>query len=782
MGVAVPAGNRYILDLRRNPKHLVSFSEPQDHTGAVLRKLLQAMKDYFQEEVNWPASALMAGGTGMSLNYETVVDHNNKCPVIMAIGPPAAGKTTALRACLSLVGRTEVDDFSEAGALEESIASSLPFGWDDPQSMKKLGPVFIQLFNKAGKTSCRKEAKPKSLPVVTSNFHRCDTEAQSSRCSFVSFRRTTNPHSVYKERELNAKLEEAKADAPRAIASLIRLGEVFCRDEEQARLNDIEQRLSTILQGGPRTAQVYALPMWFTEKLLAYAGMEAEMEAVWTYMEEVVSEVILANTSIQSHTANMPENNDNTAIIETVEAMVETMTLREINRSIRLLEAEINSVRHTSVIAVHLPTFHKLTNIGISLAELEAGLRPVERKRTWFLHEDSETDIFTRSRGQDSIGKGQQKMASGCWPVSIQLYREDRIGGQAEAQEEGSVQGEAQGEGSVQGEAQEEGSVQGEAQGGRKRAGRGPGGRKRAGRGPGRRKRAGRGPRRKEACRERPRRKEACRQRPREKEACRQRPRRKEACRQRPREKEACRQRPREKEACRERPRRKEACRERPREKEACRQRPREKEACRQRPRRKEACRERPREKEACRQRPREKEACRQRPREKEACRERPRRKEACRQRPRGEGSVQAEAQEEGSVQAEAQGEGSVQAEAQEEGSVQGEAQEEGSVQGEAQGEGSVQAEAQGEGSVQAEAQEEGSVQGEAQGEGSVQAEAQGEGSVQAEAQEEGSVQAEAQGEGSVQAEAQEEEGPQGGVQQQPRGAASSAAKKTHVP
>ncbi|KAI8493908.1 hypothetical protein Bbelb_282550 [Branchiostoma belcheri] len=29
----------------------------------------------------------------------------------------------------------------------------------------------------AGKTSCRKEAKPKSLPVVTSNFHRCDTEA-----------------------------------------------------------------------------------------------------------------------------------------------------------------------------------------------------------------------------------------------------------------------------------------------------------------------------------------------------------------------------------------------------------------------------------------------------------------------------------------------------------------------------------------------------------------------------------------------------------------------------
>ncbi|KAI8516327.1 hypothetical protein Bbelb_049080 [Branchiostoma belcheri] len=41
-----------------------------------------------------------------------------------------------------------------------------------------------------GKTSCRKEAKPKSLPVVTSNFHRCDTEATPECSEFTSNRGT----------------------------------------------------------------------------------------------------------------------------------------------------------------------------------------------------------------------------------------------------------------------------------------------------------------------------------------------------------------------------------------------------------------------------------------------------------------------------------------------------------------------------------------------------------------------------------------------------------------
>ncbi|KAI8516528.1 hypothetical protein Bbelb_051090 [Branchiostoma belcheri] len=46
------------------------------------------------------------------------------------------------------------------------------------------------------------------------SYTKSNKTRQISRCNFISFRRTTKPHVVYKERELNAKLEEGKADPP----------------------------------------------------------------------------------------------------------------------------------------------------------------------------------------------------------------------------------------------------------------------------------------------------------------------------------------------------------------------------------------------------------------------------------------------------------------------------------------------------------------------------------------------------------------------------------------
>ncbi|KAI8493196.1 hypothetical protein Bbelb_292000 [Branchiostoma belcheri] len=103
---------------------------------------------------------------------------------------------------------------------------------------------------------------------------------RTSRCNFTSFRRTTKPHVVYKERELNAKLGGGKSDAPRALAASIRLGQVFLLDEEQAALSDNEQRPGTILQGGPRTAQVYVLPVWFTHQLIAKSPPALELQEI----------------------------------------------------------------------------------------------------------------------------------------------------------------------------------------------------------------------------------------------------------------------------------------------------------------------------------------------------------------------------------------------------------------------------------------------------------------------------------------------------------------------
>ncbi|KAI8481578.1 hypothetical protein Bbelb_406780 [Branchiostoma belcheri] len=65
-----------------------------------------------------------------------------------------------------------------------------------------------------------------------------------------------------------------------ALAASIRLGQVFLLDEEQAALSDIEQRPGTIQQGGPRTAQVYVLPVWFTHQLIAKSPPALELQEI----------------------------------------------------------------------------------------------------------------------------------------------------------------------------------------------------------------------------------------------------------------------------------------------------------------------------------------------------------------------------------------------------------------------------------------------------------------------------------------------------------------------
>ncbi|KAI8516450.1 hypothetical protein Bbelb_050310 [Branchiostoma belcheri] len=65
------------------------------------------------------------------------------------------------------------------GAMD-SIANNVDAiarGWDRTGIRGAVSRAPVELLLQAGKTSCRKEAKPKSLPVVTSNFHRCDTKA-----------------------------------------------------------------------------------------------------------------------------------------------------------------------------------------------------------------------------------------------------------------------------------------------------------------------------------------------------------------------------------------------------------------------------------------------------------------------------------------------------------------------------------------------------------------------------------------------------------------------------
>eukprot|EP00058_Branchiostoma_floridae_P008546 XP_002594034.1 hypothetical protein BRAFLDRAFT_68526 [Branchiostoma floridae] len=76
------------------------------------------------------------------------------------------------------------------------------------------------------------------------------TGSMTSRIAAIPLIPTDKPHDAVMDTELSAALEEAKAEAPRAVGSLISLGEVFSREEEQALLSKIEKRLAAIFPPG----------------------------------------------------------------------------------------------------------------------------------------------------------------------------------------------------------------------------------------------------------------------------------------------------------------------------------------------------------------------------------------------------------------------------------------------------------------------------------------------------------------------------------------------------
>ncbi|CAH1277650.1 Hypp9744, partial [Branchiostoma lanceolatum] len=90
----------------------------------------------------------------------------------------------------------------------------------------------------------------------------------TSRLAVIPFIETDEIRAATRDNNLSDALEEAKAEAPRAIASLISLGKVFLQEDEHASLNDIETRLAAMFPPGLlRTAQAYSLVVWFTQEV-----------------------------------------------------------------------------------------------------------------------------------------------------------------------------------------------------------------------------------------------------------------------------------------------------------------------------------------------------------------------------------------------------------------------------------------------------------------------------------------------------------------------------------
>ena len=110
----------------------------------------------------------------MALHYQSFIQMTKNCPVTLAYGSSGTGKTTAIHCGLGLMG---ADDFrffhnlSPAKAFELCSVTSIPLGYDDPDSKHGFSTLIMDLFNGASKATIRAgEKRPTSTVLISSHI------------------------------------------------------------------------------------------------------------------------------------------------------------------------------------------------------------------------------------------------------------------------------------------------------------------------------------------------------------------------------------------------------------------------------------------------------------------------------------------------------------------------------------------------------------------------------------------------------------------------------------
>ena len=119
---------------------------------------------------------LVVAGTLMSFHYRTVIEKHMGCPIVVASGSSGTGKTTSIKAALSLFGRsTMFSKGTNARMLERAARSTIPFGIDDPAKSKTnnldIGELCVDLYNGQKTINLRTgSCHPLSTAIVATNF------------------------------------------------------------------------------------------------------------------------------------------------------------------------------------------------------------------------------------------------------------------------------------------------------------------------------------------------------------------------------------------------------------------------------------------------------------------------------------------------------------------------------------------------------------------------------------------------------------------------------------
>ena len=130
---------------------------------------------------NFLPGLIVMSGVIMAFHFSTVKEMFGGCPITVAIGQSETGKSTTIRAALSLFGCHQIARYvkgTNALFMERASKSSLPFGIEEAVPMKKgkvnkldLTELVIDLFDGAISANMKTGAlKPKTVPVLATNF------------------------------------------------------------------------------------------------------------------------------------------------------------------------------------------------------------------------------------------------------------------------------------------------------------------------------------------------------------------------------------------------------------------------------------------------------------------------------------------------------------------------------------------------------------------------------------------------------------------------------------
>ncbi len=131
---------------------------------------------------NFIPTVVTKAGALLAFHYETVVEAYGGCPITVAVGESEMGKSTAIRAGLSLFGCDEMSRYvkgTTAAFLERASRSTLPFAIEEAKGKKgrsqvnqvDLTELIVDLYNGSRMANLRTgSVKPRSITILATNF------------------------------------------------------------------------------------------------------------------------------------------------------------------------------------------------------------------------------------------------------------------------------------------------------------------------------------------------------------------------------------------------------------------------------------------------------------------------------------------------------------------------------------------------------------------------------------------------------------------------------------